>query len=93
MESESIITDTASYNGSEYENANSNIIPPYLTPKQEVIYKREKKRLEDEANLTFKPKIIVTSRSQRESDVDNDRFSRLYTDALKRSKYTYYSLL
>ena len=63
-----------------------------ITPKMEVMMKREAKKIADESHLTFKPKLIESNLSKRWSLDDSpqglisSRFDRLYSDAQKRKE-------
>jgi len=63
-----------------------------ITPKMEVMMKREAKKIAEASQLTFKPKLIESNLSKRWS-LDNspqglvsNRFDRLYSDAQKRKE-------
>lgn len=63
-----------------------------MTPKMEVMMKREAKKIAEASQLTFKPKLIESNLSKRWS-LDNspqgmvsNRFDRLYSDAQKRKE-------
>lgn len=65
-----------------------------LTPRMEVLLRKEKKLLEEEANYTFQPKMVSTRDTANKSRHaaaagassygGNSRFDQLYSDALKR---------
>lgn len=55
-------------------------MPPSL--RLEIMLRKEREKIEEEANYTYKPKIIGDLR--RSLSCDADRFSRLYGDAITR---------
>lgn len=55
---------------------------------RQIIEKRkEKERLEDEANYTFKPKVkdLKKNQTQREKENSSSTFDKLYSDAVKKN--------
>lgn len=52
-------------------------------PKLEVQAKMENKRLQEEANYSYKPTLYTKPRKEHEK-IDDNRYDRLYSDALKR---------
>ena len=52
-------------------------------PKLEVQARMEKKMLEEEANYSYKPTLYTKPRKEHEK-IDDNRYDRLYSDALKR---------
>jgi len=77
-------------------NSSTEMMSPMaaLTPRMEVLLRKEKKLLEEEANYTFQPKIVSTRDNANKnrhaaaggvsSYGGNSRFDQLYSDALKR---------
>jgi len=59
-----------------------------MTPRLEIMMKREAKRKEEEEHLTFKPKINTTSSTitQSTTGLGSKRFDLLYEDAKKRKE-------
>jgi len=64
--------------------------PTKLNPRQELELRKEKLRQEEEANFTFKPALVSSSRgrSRDPKALDENRFDKLYSDALKRHLQT-----
>lgn len=59
--------------------------PPAFNPRLEIEKKKEQKLREEESNLTFKPTLFVRKgRSSGKNDSSDNRFDRLYSDAVKR---------
>ena len=57
--------------------------PVLLNPKLEVQAKLDKKHSEEEANYSYKPTLYTKPRKDHEK-IDDNRYDRLYSDALKR---------
>mmetsp|Transcript_22634 Transcript_22634/g.31012 ORF Transcript_22634/g.31012 Transcript_22634/m.31012 type:complete len:507 (+) Transcript_22634:74-1594(+) len=76
----------ASDNNTDEESVMSSteVVVPNL--KLEIMMRKEKERKDDEANYTFRPKVKgeIKKKNNSYQDSESDRFSRLYSDAVKR---------
>jgi len=54
-----------------------------MSVRQMIEKRKEKERLEDEANYTFKPKVKESKKASREKE--SSTFDRLYTEAVKKN--------
>lgn len=68
----------------ESDMSNEIVASAPMNKKMEIMLRKEKERLEDEAQFTFKPKIKGEIKKNLYQDGQSDRFNRLYSDAVKR---------
>jgi len=61
--------------------SSTEVVVPNL--KLEIMLRKEKERKDDEANYTFRPKVKGEIKRDYQ-DSESDRFTRLYSDAVKR---------
>ena len=64
-------------------------VATHMTPKMEVLLKKELRQRQEESQYTFKPALATKSDRKKRDDgqgngPDANRFDRLYSDALKR---------
>jgi hypothetical protein len=57
---------------------------PPTNPKMEIAFRKERQQLEEEAQYTFKPSLNKVKKGHEIDKSDENRFDRLYSDALKR---------
>jgi hypothetical protein len=53
-------------------------------PKMEIALRKERQQLEEEAQYTYKPTLNKAKKGHEKDKPDENRFDRLYSDALKR---------
>eukprot|EP01039_Chlorochromonas_danica_P010885 gene10885-12099_t len=80
------VEDSALAENSENVGVGENESSTKLNPRQELELKKEKLRQKEEANYTYKPQLVASSRgrSKEVKGADESRFDKLYSDALKR---------